>query len=111
YKTTQCYYNCQCAHPDLQTFPTRRSSDLHLISVTNVKENNTYSLAVIEREISPSDASINDALRTAQTFANDLSGVDSFVKRAGRSEEHTSELQSRENLVCRLLLEIEQITI
>src|SRR6266511_2746620 len=26
-------------------------------------------------------------------------------RRAGRSEEHTSELQSRENLVCRLLLE------
>src|SRR5690606_41670997 len=30
----------------------------------------------------------------------------SFVsRRPGRSEEHTSELQSRENLVCRLLLE------
>src|SRR5690606_40220665 len=27
------------------------------------------------------------------------------VRRALRSEEHTSELQSRENLVCRLLLE------
>src|SRR5690606_41145209 len=27
------------------------------------------------------------------------------TQRAGRSEEHTSELQSRENLVCRLLLE------
>src|SRR5215475_9605596 len=27
------------------------------------------------------------------------------LRRAGRSEEHTSELQSRENLVCRLLLE------
>src|SRR5690606_39891358 len=27
------------------------------------------------------------------------------VRRQGRSEEHTSELQSRENLVCRLLLE------
>src|SRR5215475_14738951 len=27
------------------------------------------------------------------------------VDRAARSEEHTSELQSRENLVCRLLLE------
>src|SRR5690606_42017842 len=27
------------------------------------------------------------------------------VRRASRSEEHTSELQSRENLVCRLLLE------
>src|SRR5690606_40404392 len=28
-----------------------------------------------------------------------------FDARANRSEEHTSELQSRENLVCRLLLE------
>src|SRR5690606_40669216 len=28
-----------------------------------------------------------------------------LVEAAGRSEEHTSELQSRENLVCRLLLE------
>src|SRR5690606_42097733 len=28
-----------------------------------------------------------------------------FVSRPSRSEEHTSELQSRENLVCRLLLE------
>src|SRR5207302_10153952 len=27
------------------------------------------------------------------------------LARSGRSEEHTSELQSRENLVCRLLLE------
>src|SRR5215475_14486939 len=29
---------------------------------------------------------------------------------AGRSEEHTSELQSRENLVCRLLLEKKKTT-
>src|SRR5690606_22918061 len=42
---------------------------------------------------------------------NDLNGkyVTTFVKMKlsmrGRSEEHTSELQSRENLVCRLLLE------
>src|SRR5207302_5442883 len=28
----------------------------------------------------------------------------------GRSEEHTSELQSRENLVCRLLLEKKKLT-
>src|SRR5690606_41377108 len=27
------------------------------------------------------------------------------IRKGGRSEEHTSELQSRENLVCRLLLE------
>src|SRR5690606_41510946 len=34
-----------------------------------------------------------------------LTLVDSCVIHADRSEEHTSELQSRENLVCRLLLE------
>src|SRR5690606_41454303 len=31
--------------------------------------------------------------------------VEEAATEAGRSEEHTSELQSRENLVCRLLLE------
>src|SRR5690606_41060585 len=31
--------------------------------------------------------------------------VSVFLQREGRSEEHTSELQSREKLVCRLLLE------
>src|SRR5690606_41792169 len=31
--------------------------------------------------------------------------ADEYRERGGRSEEHTSELQSRENLVCRLLLE------
>jgi peptidyl-prolyl cis-trans isomerase D len=56
----------------------------HLIKVTNAKENNTYSLAVIEREISASDASINEALRNAEAFANDLSGIDNFVERAGQ---------------------------
>src|SRR5690606_41910313 len=32
-------------------------------------------------------------------------GASHSTSSAGRSEEHTSELQSRENLVCRLLLE------
>src|SRR5436309_7848967 len=41
--------------------------------------------------------------------------LQSVIKRAAilaecRSEEHTSELQSRENLVCRLLLEKKKIT-
>src|SRR5690606_40745987 len=36
------------------------------------------------------------------------SRVASTKSRAHRSEEHTSELQSRENLVCRLLLEKKQ---
>src|SRR5690606_40084046 len=33
------------------------------------------------------------------------SGIDASYTTSGRSEEHTSELQSREKLVCRLLLE------
>src|SRR5690606_37483302 len=37
-----------------------------------------------------------------------VDGVDLEVRR-GRSEEHTSELQSRENLVCRLLLEKKKV--
>src|SRR5690606_27431231 len=33
-----------------------------------------------------------------------------FSRKLARSEEHTSELQSRENLVCRLLLEKKRVT-
>src|SRR5690349_23982703 len=39
----------------------------------------------------------------------DLAGV--LADRGGRSEEHTSELQSRRDLVCRLLLEKKKISI
>src|SRR5690606_40695523 len=39
-------------------------------------------------------------LRTADT-----QNIDAILQELRRSEEHTSELQSRENLVCRLLLE------
>src|SRR5215475_1118203 len=52
-----------------------------------------------------------DPLRQALTFrpvitsyTTRFSNVVSAQKVVGRSEEHTSELQSRENLVCRLLL-------
>src|SRR2546430_3913513 len=44
-------------------------------------------------------------------FGNDVGGVDQLAvhargeRRLARSEEHTSELQSQSNLVCRLLLE------
>lgn len=54
----------------------------HLIDVTHVKDNSLYTLAIIELDITPSDASINEALRKAEAFANDLSGVDDFTKRA-----------------------------
>src|SRR5437660_1580404 len=59
-------------HPDLHSFPTRRSSDL------------------VDVKLGHPPPSTRDPLRAA---------------RATRSEEHTSELQSRGHLVCRLLLE------
>src|SRR5690606_39512052 len=45
------------------------------------------------------------AIGTAASTGTKLLSVSGDVERPGRSEEHTSELQSRENLVCRLLLE------
>src|SRR5207302_6794806 len=43
--------------------------------------------------------------RPSITASTPLSADDAVGRRLERSEEHTSELQSRENLVCRLLLE------
>src|SRR2546421_2027679 len=45
---------------------------------------------------------------TQQQYAQDIAGqlfLSVLLLRHGRSEEHTSELQSRSDLVCRLLLE------
>lgn len=54
----------------------------HIIDVTEVKDNSYFTLAVIEREILPGDASINEAIRSAEQFASELSGVENFIKRA-----------------------------
>src|SRR5436309_10577229 len=82
-------------HRDLHSFPTRRSSDL--------------GRARCRRRGSPHHP---DQPRRKATVAGGYklcrAGSQSAPRRPGasrRSEEHTSELQSRENLVCRLLLE------
>lgn len=54
----------------------------HLIEITNVKSNTAYQLAIVEREITPSDATINEAYRKAEAFATDLSSIGDFEKRA-----------------------------
>src|SRR5690606_41015044 len=48
---------------------------------------------------------LEEALRAAAAHLLPELTFDDGDLRAARSEEHTSELQSRENLVCRLLLE------
>src|SRR5215475_16038553 len=49
--------------------------------------------------------SLHDALPISPSNARRHRCWSRFAGRCSRSEEHTSELQSRENLVCRLLLE------
>src|SRR5205809_7298983 len=69
-------------HPrDLHSFPTRRSSDLQIPAREQVRE----------RE------------RVRPVISRHRSTLTSHI--VTRSEEHTSELQSRLHLVCRLLLE------
>src|SRR5690606_39426105 len=53
-------------------------------------------------------AECNDGFEGAKAimqYQPDIVFLDIQMKTISRSEEHTSELQSRENLVCRLLLE------
>ena len=56
----------------------------HIIEVTGTKTNTTYSVAVIEEEITPSDATRNEAYRKADAFANNLTGITEFKEKAKR---------------------------
>src|SRR5207253_11299155 len=79
----------------LHSFPTRRSSDLSDIAVVvnSLKsESRRSKMAPCAR----SKSRVPSAIRWART---------SWSSAWARSEEHTSELQSRGHLVCRLLLE------
>src|SRR5690606_41430761 len=87
-------------HRDLLSSPTRRSSDLRALR------------GAVERPHRQAGAGVHVALdaRAGGRAAEDavLGGVERgelVTALVLRSEEHTSELQSRENLVCRLLLE------
>src|SRR5690349_24828790 len=73
------FFSCYGDHRGLHSFPTRRSSDL---------SNGT------SRAHTPSSAS-----------SRVESSARLLPRPRRRSEEHTSELQSRRDLVCRLLLE------
>ena len=54
----------------------------HIIDVTNVKDNTAYNIAVIERAITPSDATLNEAFRKAEAFSSNISDQKDFEARA-----------------------------
>ncbi len=54
----------------------------HIIEVTSVKDNTSYTIATIERTITPSDETQNEAFRKADTFASGLSGLDELKEKA-----------------------------
>src|SRR5699024_12560341 len=95
--------HCYVHHSHLHSFPTRRSSDLTMIyekAQACFGSNNCY-LQAFEYMFILSKGRPK-SLNFIRDRANKRSGVESM---SARSEEHTSELQSRFDLVCRLLLE------
>src|SRR5699024_12435046 len=94
-----CSSHASRPHRDLHSFPTRRSSDLQDVPLLP---------GVF---FFPATRSVYDAVLTwifrVLILLSPLSGFQppSSFEFRDRSEEHTSELQSRFDLVCRLLLE------
>src|SRR5690606_41920305 len=87
---------------DLHAFPTRRSSDLQRLANPAMPARiSRLSICLIIYN-PPVPIGGSSLLRN---LVLDARHVYCFFLLFFRSEEHTSELQSRENLVCRLLLE------
>src|SRR5690606_40642312 len=68
-------------------------------------ELNEYGIEIIENQKSALVQKIKDTIVDMVFSERDVNVKASVYLAEKRSEEHTSELQSRENLVCRLLLE------
>src|SRR5690606_41603687 len=100
------YSTCSshCALQDRHPFPTRRSSDLEedrpQLSSRRHRIGEALVLAILEAR---KDAVV---VLVGVAASHDAQRLEEHQPRGlvVRSEEHTSELQSRENLVCRLLL-------
>src|SRR5699024_12791156 len=86
-------------HRALHSFPTRRSSDLSKVSGSAERRDTARTTTATAADpASASSACCPGAKNPAVVPA-------ATANPAPRSEEHTSELQSRFDLVCRLLLE------
>src|SRR5690606_41681609 len=94
------FYKCIGKHRDPVSFPTRRSSDLP-------PGRPGEACAVCWSVDAPGAQVAVDVLDHQDSVGNGRAtrdGRTTGARARRRSEEHTSELQSRENLVCRLLL-------
>src|SRR5207249_10837111 len=97
--------------PDLHSFPTRRSSDLIVCHRTGLDRHDAlwYGSPLGREEIihRVGRVKLNAPFRSTYQYQNIMyltAGEAVGLAKRGRSEEHTSELQSRFDLVCRLLL-------
>src|SRR5690606_42089392 len=98
-------------HHALHSFPTRRSSDLERQN-EKLHGADEKTVQMAQRKSNKSDLELDyHALNAMLNLYDDEGKIQLDKDRQAarqyflRSEEHTSELQSRENLVCRLLLE------
>lgn len=58
----------------------------HVINVTAVKDNSSYTVATVELKITPSDDTHNAAYLKAQTFAAGIASVDAFKAKAEKEK-------------------------
>src|SRR5690606_39953999 len=100
------FSGCDDPHPLVPSFPTRRSSDLSG-EVMGMSDADWWQQAEQEQQQQwEQHMSKNNLALWQRVEKTDPQYTKPFSRGGGfRSEEHTSELQSRENLVCRLLLE------
>src|SRR5699024_11636292 len=102
-----CYRDYTC----LPSFPTRRSSDLQIVSSSGYLSSQVFVgcmfLAGAASTLALRSWKISEIENKARAEQEQSPRKDFWLtpRRLFRSEEHTSELQSRFDLVCRLLLE------
>src|SRR5437868_12257937 len=91
------FFSSRPVHRELPSFPTRRSSDLLLAE--------PHDRPFAELLFNLADGQVDRLGSLAVLTVVSLNGWHGVLLDLARSEEHTSELQSRFDLVCRLLLE------